>query len=283
MTSSHRIDAHHHVWDLAVRDQAWTAELPVLHRSYLFGELLPELDAAAIDRTVLVQTISIAQETPEFLALAAAEPRIGGVVGWVDLTGADMADRIAELSGLPGGDRLVAIRHQVQGESDPRWLCRADVRRGLHDVSEADLAYDLLVLPHQLPAAIETVRALPECRFVLDHAAKPPIAAGEIEPWRSYVTELAGCENVAVKLSGLITEADLDRWTVDELRPFADVLLSSFGAERIMFGSDWPVCLLAGSYQQVLDTAEILVAGLSQSERAAVFGGTAARWYRLEV
>jgi L-fuconolactonase len=280
MPTELRIDAHHHVWDLAVRDQPWTADLPTLRRSFALSDVQPALAAHRFDRTVIVQTITVPDETPELLSLAVAEPTVAGVVGWVDLTAPDVPTRLAALGAQPGGESLVGIRHQVQEEPDPRWLGRADVRRGLAAVADANLVYDLLVRPPQLPAAVETVAALPELRFVLDHAGKPDIAHGGIDPWRAHVAELGALPNVAVKLSGLVTEADPD-WTVDQLRPYAGVLFDAFGADRIMFGSDWPVCLLAGTYDDWAQAAEQLTAELSDDERAAVFGGTAAHWYGL--
>jgi L-fuconolactonase len=278
-----RIDAHHHVWDLSVRDHEWTAGLPALRRSFLLDELRPALAAAAIDRTVLVQTVPVAEETPEFLALAAGPGAdvVAGVVGWVDLIDPGVGDRLAQLRAVPGAERLVGIRHLVQSEPDPRWLCRPDVHRGLAAVASADLVYDLLVRPHQLPAAIETVRAFPGLRFVLDHIAKPAIASGQIEPWASDLRRLATAPNVAVKLSGMVTEADPAAWTVENLRPYAEVVLEAFGPQRTMFGSDWPVCLLAGSYADVFAAAEELTRDLSDDEQAAVFGRTAETWYRL--
>jgi L-fuconolactonase len=273
-----RIDAHHHVWDLDVRDQPWTAELPALRRSFGIDELRPALVASEVDATVLVQTIAIEAETPELLALADAEPVIAGVVGWIDLTAPDAADQLARLQDGAGGGRLVGIRHQVQDEPDPRWLCRADVRRELAAVGEAGLAYDLLVKPQQLASAVDTVRALPDMRFVLDHAGKPAIRDGAIQPWRAEIAELALLPNVAVKLSGLVTEA-ADEWTLEQLRPYVDVLLQAVEPARIMFGSDWPVCLLAASYREVVAAAQELTAQLSSAERADVFGETAARWY----
>ena len=278
-----RIDAHHHVWDLAVRDQPWTADLPPLRRSFALADLRPDLEEARIERTVLVQTVPVAEETPEFLALAAGDGAdvVAGVVGWVELGAPDVAERLAQLQAATGGARLVGIRHLVQSEPDPRWLARADVRNGVAAVGAAGLAYDVLVRPVQLPAAVETVLALPEVRFVLDHVAKPPIATGELEPWRTDLRRLAAAPNVAVKLSGMVTEADAERWTVADLRPYADVVLDAFGPERTMFGSDWPVCLLAADYATVVAAAEELTADLTATERAAVFGGTAAEWYRL--
>ncbi|NUT48272.1 MAG: amidohydrolase family protein, partial [Saccharothrix sp.] len=167
------------------------------------------------------------------------------------------------------------------GEADPRWLARPDVRRGLRAVADAGLVYDLLTLVHQLPAAIEAVRALPEATFVLDHLSKPSIATRDREPWASWIRELAAEPNVTCKLSGMVTEADHARWTVADLRPYADVVLEAFGPSRVMFGSDWPVCLLAGSYEEVVAAAEGVTARLTAAERDEVFGGTAARVYRL--
>jgi L-fuconolactonase len=276
-----RIDAHHHVWDLAVRDQPWTADIPALRRTFTFEELRPQLADAGISATVLVQTITVAEETPELLALAERTPEIRGVVGWVDLAAPDVADRLAELNDGTNARWLVGIRHQVQGEPDPQWLLRPDVLRGLRAVADVGLAYDLLVTESQLQAAIGAVRRVPELRFILDHGGKPPIAAGESEPWRRHIAELAQLPNVAVKLSGLLTEAGSD-WTADTVRPYADHVLSAFGAQRTMFGSDWPVCLLRAEYLDVVTVTSDLLAGCSETETAAVFGSSAAAWYRLD-
>jgi L-fuconolactonase len=273
-----RIDAHHHVWDLAARPHAWLDPEPMapVRRTYTLDDLAGEAAAAGVERTVLVQVLADLDETREFLAIAAASELVAGVVGWVDLTAPGVADTLAE---LPPG--LVGVRHGVQSEPDPDWLDRPDVRRGLADVAAAGLAYDLLTLPHQLPSAIRTVAALPELTFVLDHLSKPPIASGELEPWRGRIKELAAHPNVFCKLSGMVTEADWAAWQVADLRPYAEVVLEEFGPERVMFGSDWPVCLLAARYDQVVAAADELCAGLSESERAAVFGGTARRAYKL--
>ncbi|WP_051866010.1 amidohydrolase family protein [Streptosporangium roseum] len=273
------IDAHHHVWDLSVRDQDWITgpELAPLRRD--FG--VEDLPAAAsgVTATVLVQTIAVPEETPEFLALAEAHDLIAAVVGWTDLTAPSAADDLDALRAVPGGRYLRGIRHQVQGEADPRWLCRDDVRRGLAAVGRAGLVYELLTLPHQLPAAIETAAALPDLAFVLDHCSKPPVASGVLEPWATLVRELAARPNVTCKLSGLLTEADWDGWAAADLRPYVDVVLEAFGPERVMFGSDWPVCLLAAPYESVLETTRSLTAHLSEAEREEVFGGVAARAY----
>ncbi len=317
-----RIDAHHHLWDLSRREQAWLdgPDTAAIRRTFTFADFAPELAATGIERSILVQVLADIDETRDFLVLAAesssagsttipseratstagesgravsaigdsvtvdgATAAIAGVVGWADLTSPQIADDLAALRLAPGGDLLVGIRHLVQSEADARWLCRPDVRRGLQAVGEAGLCYDLLTMPHQLPAAVETVRALPQLTFVLDHVSKPPITSGDLEPWASHLRELATEPNVFCKLSGMVTEADHASWTVASLRPYAEVALDAFGPSRMMFGSDWPVCLLAATYPQVADAAAQLVAGLSPDEQADVFGGTAERAYRLRV
>ncbi|MFC8241726.1 amidohydrolase family protein [Streptomyces chartreusis] len=277
------VDAHHHVWDLSVRDQDWITgfELRPLRRNFGVGDLAPEARAAGVGRTVLVQTITVLEETPEFLALAAEHELIAGVVGWTDLTRPDIADELSRLRELPGGRYLKGIRHQVQGEADPEWLLRADVRRGLAAVAEAGLVYDLVVLPHQIPACVKAAGDLPGLTFVLDHSGKPPIASGTREPWTRDVRALARLPNTVCKLSGLVTEADLADWTVTDLRPYADAVLEAFGPGRLMFGSDWPVCTLAATYGEVLAAARELTDVLSDAERTQVFEGTAARVYGL--
>jgi L-fuconolactonase len=279
-----RIDAHHHLWDPARRDYPWLAGevlAPIRHR-YDAADLRVQAKASGMSRTVLVQTVPDVAETVEFLAAADANrDLIAGVVGWVDLTDPAVPDTLARLRAEPGGDLLTAIRHQAQDEPDPEWLSRADVRTGLRAVATAGLAYDLLVLPHQLPSAINVVQQIPEGRFVLDHAAKPPIASTAQEPWAGLLALLAELPNIACKLSGLVTEADWQRWSAAEIQPYADVVLTAFGPDRIMFGSDWPVCELATTYANVVNLANDLCARLDDTERAAVFGGTATRWYQL--
>lgn len=280
-TDAMRIDSHHHLWDLRVRDQPWTADFPLLRRSFRWEELEPELDDHDIDGTILVQTVTVAEETPELLALAAEHARIRGVVGWVDLTAPDVEQALAALRGAPGGEWLVGIRHQVQGEPDPRWLLRGDVRRGLQAVSDAGLVYDLLVTHAQLPAAVEVVDRVPGLRWVVDHAGKPPLAAGDLHHWRRHLTALAEHDNVACKLSGLVTEASAG-WSYDDLAPVAGHVLERFGADRVMFGSDWPVCLLRTSYDEVIGFSDVFLGALAAREQLDVWGGTARRWYELE-
>jgi L-fuconolactonase len=276
------VDAHHHFWDPAKADYPWLTEaLAPIRRAFGPAHLEPLLAELRIDLTVLVQTRSSVDETREFLAAALTHPFIAGVVGWVDLTAPSIADDLAALRAAPGGDRLVAIRHQVHDEPDSEWLSRSDVRGGLQAVGSAGLAYDLLVRPRELPAAVDVAAALPNLRFVLDHAAKPPVASQGLEPWASRIAPLAALDNVTCKLSGLVTEADLASWTPADLRPYVEIVLERFGAERVMFGSDWPVCLLAASYRRVVETAKDLTSELTATERARIFGGTAIETYRL--
>ncbi|WP_328436721.1 amidohydrolase family protein [Streptomyces sp. NBC_00444] len=274
------VDAHHHVWDLSVRDQDWITgdELKPIRRNFGVADLEPEARATGVDRTVLVQTVTVPDETPEFLALAAAHDLIGAVVGWTDLTRPDVADELARLRELPGGDHLKGIRHQVQGEPDPEWLLRPDVRGGLAAVADAGLVYDLVVLPHQLPACAKAAADHPDLTFVLDHLGKPPIASGRQEPWASAVRTLAARPNTVCKLSGMVTEADPRSWTVDDLRPYADTVLDAFGPDRLMFGSDWPVCTLAATYGEVVSAAKELT---DPSDRSRIFEATATRVYDL--
>ncbi len=283
------VDAHHHLWpDPEPADYPWmTDDLAAIRRPFQPPDLAPLLERAGVDRTVLVQTRATTAETEVFLATAAETPFIAGVVGWVDLASASVADEIARLRASPGGDRLVAIRHQAQDEPDADWLRGPDVRRGIGAVGAAGLAYDLLVRTRELPAAVDTVRALPEVRFVLDHLAKPPIAAGgdALAAWTEAVGPLGELPNVAVKVSGLVTEASWTAWTIDDLVPPVRTALETFGPDRLLFGSDWPVCLVASSYQGVVEAARaaLALAGLPAAEQGGVFGANAVAAYDLRV
>jgi L-fuconolactonase len=274
------VDAHHHVWNLRVRDQDWIRgpDMAVLRRSFSLDDLRPHARRFAVAATVLVQTVTVAAETPEMLALAAADPLVAGVVGWTDLTSAAVGEQLGRLRSGPGGGFLVGIRHQVQSERDPDWLRRADVLRGLRAVADAGLCYDLVVLPHQIAAATYAAAAVPGLMLVLDHAGKPPIAGGELGTWARDVRALAARPNTACKLSGLVTEAEPGAPPA-AFAEVADVILSAFGPDRVMFGSDWPVCLLAADYAGVVALARHLTAGLSDAERHAVFAATAERVY----
>jgi L-fuconolactonase len=278
------VDAHHHFWDPATADYPWlTDELAPIRRAFGPDDLAPLLDAAGIDATVLVQARSSLEETEAFLAVADRSPFVRGVVAWVDLRDPAVDETIARLRAGPGGNRLVAIRHQVQDEPDPDWLGRDDVRRGIAAIGRAGLAYDLLVRARELPAARRLVEALPDVRFVVDHLAKPAIRNGSDPGWNDAVGTFRDLPNVWWKLSGLVTEADWHAWRPADLQPYVDRVLEIAGPERLLFGSDWPVCLLAARYDVVLATARSLIAGLSPGERAAILGATAIGVYRLDV
>ncbi len=252
--------------------------LDPIRRPFGPADLEPLLKANAIDRSVLVQTVGSVGETREFLAMAAEYEFIGGVVGWVDLMDRHAAKTIKDLQSGPGGDKLVGIRHQVHDEGQDNWLLRSDVQRGIEAVGAAGLAYDLLVRTRELPAAIETVRAHPSMRFVLDHAAKPRIAAAARDPdWEDAMPELAELPNVTCKISGLVTEADWNSWNLDRLRPYIERVFEWFGPHRCMFGSDWPVCLVAATYEDVVDLVRSVVGDNEQ-----VFGAVAARVYGIK-
>ncbi|MEU3283230.1 amidohydrolase family protein [Streptomyces antibioticus] len=285
MTARPIIDAHHHVWDLAVRPQPWIAgpELAPLARSFTVADLAPQARAAGAVATVVVQTVCIPEETPELLALAACDPLVAGVVGWTDLTAPGVADTLAALRELYGGHRLVGIRHQVQEEPDPNWLLRPAVRRGLTAVAEAGLVYDLVVRAHQLPAVIRAVAEHPDLTFVLDHLGKPPIATGMRHPWSSDLRRLGKLSNIFCKLSGMVTETGPGTWRIEDLQPYVHTALEAFGPERLLFGSDWPVCTLRADYAQVVRAADWLTAGLSPGEKDAVFHRSAARVYGLHL
>jgi len=279
---SGRVDAHHHIWDLTVREQTWMVgpELDPVRRNFSIDELAPSAAAAGVTATVLVQTVSLEAETEELLEVAESNELVAGVVGWVDLTAAGVADALAGLRSRADGSWLKGIRHQVHDEADPRWLCREDVRAGLKAVAEAGLAYDLLTKTPHLPAAVETVAALPELTFVLDHISKPVIGA-DPEPWATELRSLAALSNVTCKLSGMVTEASWTDWKVSDLKPYVDIVLDAFGPDRVMFGSDWPVCLLAATYAEVVQAAETLTADLTPTEQNAIFADTARRTYHL--
>ncbi len=280
-----RIDSHHHFLDPARRDYPWLKDMDAINRRFVPDDLSPLLDANHIQGSVLVQTVADLDETREFLRIAAETPWIAGVVGWVDLT-VQTAAAMQDLCDGNGGEYLVGIRHLIQDEPDPDWLLNEEVQRGLEAVAEADLVYDLVVCPRELPAAITVARDFPHLRFVIDHIAKPPIASGELEPWAELMHEFAGLDNVACKLSGMVTEADLEHWTSDDLLPYVRTVVEIFGPDRLMFGSDWPVCVIAASYDEVVQAARKVLSDLevmTPEAEAAIFGGTAVRWYRLNV
>jgi L-fuconolactonase len=278
------VDAHHHLW-LPERGYGWldAPDLAGIRRPFTPDDLRAEVHAAGVDRTILVEGGRChADEVPEFLGYAADTDVIAGVVAWADLTDPDLPATLARHRRRRGGDLLVGVRSQVQGEPDPDYVDRPDVRRGLATVAAAGLVFDLVVRVDQLPAAARAARALPDLRLVLDHLGKPRIDQGltGLARWRRGFEELGACPNVACKLSGMVTEAG-PQWTVDALRPFVAIAIRAFGPARLMFGSDWPVCLLAAGYRDVLDALRAALPPMPAGDHDAILGATATRVYGL--
>lgn len=272
------IDSHQHFWKYTPADYPWMKPEWPIRRDFLPSDLAPLLKAAGLDGCVAVQAQQTVAEARWLLSLTDAHPFIKGVVGWVDLQSDRVEEQLAELARHP---RFVGVRHVVQDEPDDNFMLRPAFQRGIGKLRQFNLAYDLLVFPKQLPAAIQLVANFPEQRFVLDHIAKPPIATGSLSPWREQLRELAKAPNVWCKVSGMVTEAKWDGWRADDFRPYLDVVFAAFGVERLMFGTDWPVATLAGSYEQVHRLAADYTESLTAEARAQFFGGNAAAFYRL--
>lgn len=273
-----KIDAHHHIWDYDPVQHAWIDDsMAVIQRSFTPADMEPLLQEAGIDGTVLVQVNQNLRENMVFTAAAEANPFIKGVVGWVDLLAADLEDQLDELRDL---SKLKGFRHIAQAEPAD-YLSRSEVIRGIRQLGKYGFTYDILIKPHQMEAAVELVRTCPAQPFVLDHIAKPYIKAGEIDAWRKLMYTLGAMDNCYSKISGIITEADWHSWTPEQIRPYLDVALEAFGSRRLIFGSDWPVCLVAGSYRQVVNLAADYVQNLSVQEQQDFWGGNAIRFYGL--
>jgi L-fuconolactonase len=273
------IDAHQHFWIYNQKDFNWIDDsMAGIRRNFLPEDLQPELKANAFDGSVVVQTCQTLEETRWLLKLAEHNPSILGVVGWADLRSPDIQSQLTSLTRSP---KLVGLRHIVQSEPDDRFLLQPDFLRGISALEEFRLAYDILIYPKHLPVALDFVQRFPRQRFVLDHLAKPPIKSGEIDSWAKGIRALAASPNVFCKLSGLVTEADWKHWTPEHITPYLDVAFESFGEERLMIGSDWPVCLVAASYSRAVRVVKDYVSRLSPNSRAAVLGGNAARFWRL--
>jgi L-fuconolactonase len=302
------LDAHQHVWDLSVRDQPFLTshpDLAPLLRSFAVADLRPLAAAASVTATVVVQTVTEPAETAELLALAAADHLVAAVVGWADLASPGIADALAALRGLPGAGFLAGLRHPVVTEPDPDWLTRPEMLRGLAAVANAGLAFDLIVSPRQLPAAVRAAAARPELTFVLDHLGNADVTPRVDQEWASALRQLAALPNTACKLSGIlgvpapvpapaaggmvaggpapgsVAGGSAPGPAVAHLRPYYQVALDSFGPDRMMFGSDWPVCTLGAAYGDVVSAARALVADLTRAEQEAILGQTARRIYRI--
>jgi L-fuconolactonase len=273
-----RIDAHHHFWHYTPDEYGWIDDaMASIRRDFLPSDLAPEIAAAGIDAVISVQARQTLSETHFLLALATAHTWISGVVGWVPLTDAHAGERLADIARQP---KLKGIRHVLQAEPDT-YMDRPDFNVGLSQLRALNLAYDILIYHHQLPAAIRLVDRHPEQVFVVDHIAKPAIRRGELQPWARNLNELARRPNVFCKLSGVVTEAEYATWTYEQILPYLDAALEAFTPARLMFGSDWPVCLVATTYLDWVRTIERLTEKLSAAERQAIFCDTATRAYRL--
>lgn len=278
-THAEVIDAHQHFWRYDAAEHTWMSpEQGVLKRDYLPNDLAPILASAGVHGTVAVQARRLLKETEWLLDLAAAEPFIRGVVGWFDFAAPTLE---VDLERLAANPLLVGARELIHDNTSDSYSTSAEHVRGVTAVQRAGLAYDLLLRPQHLTSATALVDLFPEQRFVVDHLAKPAVAAGEHEPWARNLKALAQRPNVYCKLSGLVTEADWQNWRSEQLTPYLLTALEAFGSSRVMFGSDWPVCLCAADYVTVKSLVEGAVGALSADEQAAVFGANARRFYRL--
>lgn len=270
------IDSHQHFWLVGRFDYPWmSSDLGVLYRDYLPDDLAPILRRNGIKQTVLVQASNSVVESRWLLELADANPLIAGVVGWVDLMSAEIDAQLDELCAHP---KFKGVRHLVESEPNDDWLVQPAVLSGLEKLSARGLSYDFLVHTRHLRYVPQVAESCPELPFVIDHMAKPPIARGEIKEWSEALKPIARYPNIHCKLSGLVTEANWSSWQTNDLRPYVDYALELFGADRMMFGSDYPVCLLAASYDRVLGSFQEL---LGDNDRDKVFSKNAARFYRL--
>ncbi len=274
-----KIDAHQHFWKYDATEYPWIGAGTVLERSWMPEDLRPILEGAGMDGCVAVQARQSMEESRWLLDLAEEHSWIRGVVGWVDLRSERVDEELGELMGRRG---LVGVRHVVQDEVDEDFLGGGEFCRGVGKLAGYGLAYDLLIYARQLGSAVRMVERFPEQRFVIDHLAKPEIRLGKLEGWREWMKEMGKFPQVMCKVSGMVTEARVGDWKAEDLRPYIEVVLEVFGVDRLMFGSDWPVCLLAADYGRVLGVVEGALEGFSVADRAKIFGGNALRFYGLE-
>jgi len=273
-----RIDSHQHFWRFNPADYGWMKPDWPIRRDFLPADLEPELSACKLDGCVAVQARQSLEESRWLLELAEEASIIRGVVGWVDLRSPEIAEHLEEFAKHP---KFVGVRHVLQDESDDLFMLREDFRHGIAALNKFELAYDLLIFPRQLPAAIALSRQFPKQPFVLDHIAKPSIKDGLMLPWREQIRDLAKLPNVTCKVSGMVTEADWRNWRAEDFKPYLDVVFEAFGLDRLMYGSDWPVCLLAGSYEKVFGLVNDYVSQSGADAGAKIFGGNAAKFYGL--
>ncbi|HCZ01862.1 MAG TPA: amidohydrolase [Verrucomicrobiales bacterium] len=274
-----RIDAHQHFWEYHPEEYPWiTEELGVLRRSFLPSDLAPELIKSGLDGSIAVQARQSLDESRWLLSLAEKNSHILGVVGWVDLCSDHIDAQLAEFSGHP---QFVGVRHVVQDEPDDSFMLRTDFLNGIDRLKNHGLKYDILIFPQQLEAALKLVAQFPEQAFVIDHIGKPSIKDGSLQPWKKLMKEFSEFPNVNCKISGMITEADWKNWKKEDMKPYLETVMETFAPSRLMYGSDWPVCLLAGDYCRVIDLATHYINQLSTQDQDLVFGGTAAQFYNI--
>ena len=271
-----RLDSHQHFWSYDEQQYPWIPKGSPLHRDWLPEDLEGEQAKVEMRGSVAVQARQTIEESRWLMELAERHPQIRAVVGWVDLCADDVEGQLATFA---PHQKFAGVRHVVQDEPDEQFMLREAFLRGIAKLRQFALTYDILIYPKQLPAAIELAARFPEQPFVLDHIAKPHIRDGTLSPWREQVHELAQARNVFCKVSGMITEASHHEWKPDDFRPYLDEVFEAFPVDRLMWGSDWPVCLLAGSYEQVFQLVDTYTAHLASPQREALFGGTAARFY----
>lgn len=274
------IDSHQHFWNYEEKKHAWIDDdMAVIRRDFLPSDLKKVYDENGIDGCVAVEANQHISETDFLLKLASENPFIKGVVGWCDLRNENIETVLDTYS---VNEKLKGFRHVVQGEADHNFLLRPNFLRGISKLEKHNLTYDILIFPHQLGATLEFVKRFPNQKFVIDHIAKPYIKDGFFDGWATLMQEVSKQENVFCKLSGMITEADYKTWTPKQLEPYMDFVLNAFGTDRIMFGSDWPVCLVAGNYSKVKTTITHFIANLSQTEQQAIMGDNAIKFYNLK-
>lgn len=278
-----RIDSHHHIWDLSVRDQGWITgdAMKPIRRNFSMPDLREAIAGHGIDKTILVQTVTDYAETPELLALAQSDSLIAGVVGWLQIDAPDAIDHLRGYLDLPGAKYLKSIRDVAQDHPDSNYLGKPETIANVRALADFGIAYDLLSKTAELPGAVELVKSCPDVQFIMDHISKPVIAQGVMEPWKSLMSQLASFPNVVCKISGLVTEAKWYDWKTEDFKPYADHLIEIFTPRRLMFGSDWPVATLGGTYSQVIRLAEDLTADFSPSEGEFFWSKTAIHAYNL--
>ena len=274
-----RIDSHQHFWKYNPAEHTWmTDAMQVLKQDFMPADLGPLLNQIGFDGCIAVQARQLIEETNWLLKLSDENDFIKGVVGWIDLRSPNISE---VLSGYVNQKKLVGVRHVVHDEADDNFMLQPTFQNGIAALKEFNLTYDLLLFPKHIPVALQLVEKFPEQPFVLDHIAKPYIKSGDIKDWEQDIRNMASAPNVYCKISGMVTEANWQHWKQDDFTPYLDVVVNAFGIDRIMFGSDWPVCLVAGGYAETINIVKAYFSTFTQSEQDKFFGGNAIQFYNL--